>query len=146
MPTFDRVVKRVIVPPDQFHRLSCSRPAVHEHPLLADTGFSRPAPEADHGRPCPRVESQLTGSTSYLRSRPIAGAPERRQYGDARRAGSLKRIFEIELKRFPNDGGELTIKAAACEQPVIEKTLTHLGLQARAPPRAPARGSQPQAA
>ena len=32
------------------------------------------------------------------------------------------------------------------EQPVIEKILTHLGLQARAPPRAPARRSQLQAA
>jgi len=30
--------------------------------------------------------------------------------------------------------------------PVIEKPLTHLGLQARAPPRAPARRSQLQAA
>ena len=35
--------------------------------------------------------------------------------------------------------GELKINAAILEQPVIEKILTHLGLQARAPPRAPAR-------
>jgi len=41
--------------------------------VMADTGFTRPAPEADHGRPSPRVESQLTGPTSYSRSRPIAG-------------------------------------------------------------------------
>jgi hypothetical protein len=31
-------------------------------------------------------------------------------------------------------------------QPVIEKILTHLGLQARAPPRAPARGQALQVA
>ena len=30
--------------------------------------------------------------------------------------------------------------AAILEQPVIEKILAHLGLQARAPPRSPARG------
>ena len=45
-----------------------------------------------------------------------------------------------------NCGGELKIIAAILEQPVIEKILTHLGLQARAPPRAPARGQALQAA
>ena len=58
----------------------------------------------------------------------------------------LKRVFEIDLERCPNCGGALKIIAAILEQPVIEKILTHLGLQARAPPRAPARGSQMQAA
>jgi hypothetical protein len=41
---------------------------------------------------------------------------------------------------------QLNIIAAILEQPVIEKILTHLGLQARAPPRAPARGQALQAA
>jgi hypothetical protein len=41
---------------------------------------------------------------------------------------------------------ELKIIAAILEAPVIEKILTHLGLQARAPPRAPARGQTLQAA
>jgi len=50
------------------------------------------------------------------------------------------------MAHCPNCGGELKIIAAILEQPVIEKILTHLGLQARAPPRAPARGSQLQAA
>ena len=45
----------------------------------------------------------------------------------------LKRMFKIDI-------------AAILEQPVIEQILTHLGLQARAPPRVPARGSQLQAA
>jgi hypothetical protein len=58
----------------------------------------------------------------------------------------LKRVFEIDMAHYPNCGGELKIIAAILEQPVIEKILTHLGLQARAPPRAPARGSQLQAA
>ena len=58
----------------------------------------------------------------------------------------LKRVFEIDMEHCPNCGGQLKIIAAILEQPVIEKILTHLGLQARAPPRAPARGSQLRAA
>ena len=40
----------------------------------------------------------------------------------------------------------LGIIAAILEPPVIEKILTHLGLQARAPPRAPASGQARQGA
>ena len=55
-------------------------------------------------------------------------------------------VFEIDLAHCLNCGGELRIIAAILEQPVIEKILTHLGLQARAPPRSPARGQALQAA
>ena len=58
----------------------------------------------------------------------------------------LKRVFEIDLEHCPNCRGELKIIAAILEAPVIERILTHLGLQARAPPRAPARGQALQAA
>jgi hypothetical protein len=58
----------------------------------------------------------------------------------------LKRVFDRDLDHCPNCGGELKVIAAILEQPVIEKFLTHLGLQARAPPRAPARGQVLQAA
>jgi hypothetical protein len=58
----------------------------------------------------------------------------------------LKRVFDLELEHCPNCGGELKIIAAILQAPVIEKILTHLGLQARAPPRAPARGQALQAA
>ena len=51
----------------------------------------------------------------------------------------LKRVFALDLEHCPNCGGELKIIAAILEAPVIERILTHLGLQARAPPRAPAR-------
>ena len=57
-----------------------------------------------------------------------------------------KRVFELELEHCPNCGGELKIIAAILEAPVIEKSLTHLGLQAWAPPRASARGQALQAA
>ena len=42
----------------------------------------------------------------------------------------LKRVFEIDLEHCPNCGGQLKIIAAIREQPLIEKILTHLGLQA----------------
>ena len=59
----------------------------------------------------------------------------------------LKRVFNIDMQHCPKCGaGELKIIAAILEQPVIEKILTHLGLQARAPPRAPARGQALQTA
>ena len=58
----------------------------------------------------------------------------------------LERVFEIDMEHCPNCGGDLKIIAAIPEAPVIEKILMHPGLQARAPPRAPARGQVLQAA
>ena len=58
----------------------------------------------------------------------------------------LMRVVDLDLAHCPNCGGELKIIAAILEQPVIEKILTHLGLQARAPPRSTARGQALQAA
>ena len=54
----------------------------------------------------------------------------------------IKRVFKIDVEHCPTGGGSLKIIAAIREQPVIEKILTNLGL----PARAPARGSQFQAA
>ena len=51
----------------------------------------------------------------------------------------LKRVFELDLEHCPSRGGDLRIIAAILEPSVIEKILTHLALQARAPPRAPGR-------
>ena len=56
------------------------------------------------------------------------------------RAKLLKRVIDLDLEHGPNCSGELKIIAASLERPVMEKTLTHLALQVRAPPRAPARG------
>ena len=41
-----------------------------------------------------------------------------------------KRLFEIDKEHCPNCDGELKIIVAILEQPVIEKILTHFGLQA----------------
>lgn len=56
-------------------------------------------------------------------------------------------MFDIDIQHCPNcGGGEFKIVAAILERPVIEKVLMHLGLQAQATPRAPARGPALQAA
>ena len=48
----------------------------------------------------------------------------------------LKRVFDIDMQHCPNCGaGELKIIAAIVERPVIEKILTHLGLDPQPPPR-----------
>jgi len=51
----------------------------------------------------------------------------------------LKRVFEIDPEHCPHCGGEFRIIAAIEGPAVIVKILTHLGLPARAPPRAPTR-------
>lgn len=43
------------------------------------------------------------------------------------------RVFNLYRESGPNCGGELKTIEAILEQPVIEKALKHLGLQARAP-------------
>lgn len=44
-----------------------------------------------------------------------------------------KRVFALDLEHCPNRGGELKIIAAILGQKVIERILTHWGLQARSP-------------
>ena len=90
----------------------------------------RRPPGAGAGRTAGRVRGDLCA--------PPSGSAE---LGQATEAG-----FEIDMAQCLNCGGELKIIAAIMGQPVIEKILTHLGLQARAPPRTPARRSQLQAA
>ncbi len=52
----------------------------------------------------------------------------------------LKGVFDIDMQHCPNCGaGELKIIAAILERPVIEKILTHLGLDPQPPPRGRAR-------
>ena len=58
----------------------------------------------------------------------------------------LTTAIQTRPARSGRCGDEMKIIAAILEQPVIEKILTHLGLQARAPPRSPARSQALQAA
>ena len=50
----------------------------------------------------------------------------------------LKRVFDIDIERR-ECGGRLKIIAAIEDPGVIVRILSHLGLPARGPPRAPAR-------
>ena len=66
--------------------------------------------------------------------------PARARPGRISWARLLKRVFDIDMQHCPNcGGGELKIIAAILERPVIEKILTHLGLEPQPPPRGRAR-------
>ena len=80
----------------------------------------------------PEQEDQLTeaaladGENEHAQARPA-------RIGWAR---LLKRVFDIDMQHCPNcGGGELKIIAAILERPVIEKILTHLGLDPQPPPK-----------
>ena len=116
------------------------------------------APSRQH--PCAWL-SERAGQRQYLLSGPRRGAPSRgacphelgppahktagsgfERRTPARRAkareGLRKRLFEIDMEHCSQRSGTLTIIAAIEHPPVITKVLTHLGLPARAPPRAAA--------
>jgi hypothetical protein len=85
----------------------------------------------------PEAQEQATeaATASECESETAQGRPHR--IGWAR---LLKRVFDIDMQHCPNcGGGELKIIAAILERPVIEKILTHLGLDPQPPPMAPAR-------
>jgi hypothetical protein len=64
------------------------------------------------------------------------GKIRRPQLGIIGRPLTLKRVFDIDMQHCPNcGGGELKIIAAILERPVIEKILSHLGLDPQPPPR-----------
>ena len=50
----------------------------------------------------------------------------------------MKRVFDIDIEQCPHCGGQLKLIAAIEEAAVIQRILTHLGLAAQPPPRAPA--------
>ena len=91
----------------------------------------------------PDVPEEVTGESELAAtdSGCAHGRPARISW-----ARLLERVLEIDLEHCPNCGGQLKIIAAILESAVIERVLTHLGLQARAPPRVPARGDFQQAA
>ena len=57
----------------------------------------------------------------------------------------LKRVFNLDLEHSQKCDGELKIIAAILQQPVIEKILIQVGLQAHALPRSAVRGKALQA-
>ncbi len=85
----------------------------------------------DQGEPATEADSAADCEVETAKSRP-------HRIGWAQ---LLKRVFDIDMHTCPNcGGGELKIIATILEQrPVIEKILTHLGLDPQPPPRGRAR-------
>jgi len=73
-------------------------------------------------------------------ARNTSGPSDQHAHGAPARMGwarFLERVFDIDLEHCPQCGGAFRIIAAIEEPAVIVKILTHLGLPARAPTRAP---------
>jgi len=81
----------------------------------------------------PAGHEEATGESEHIAAEPVCAHRNPVRISWAR---PLKRVFEVDMEHCPNCGGELKIIAAILESAVIERILTHLGLQARAPPRA----------
>ncbi len=78
----------------------------------------------------PKVEPATAHTCEHA---PAHSAPVRMSW-----ARLLKRVFDIDMEHC-ECGGNLKIVAVIEQPEVIEKILTHLGLSAQPPPRAPAR-------
>jgi len=80
----------------------------------------------------PQVQDQATEASVACKCElePVQARPQRISW-----ARLLKRVFDIDMHTCPNcGGGELKIIAAIPERPVIERILTHLGLDPQPPP------------
>jgi hypothetical protein len=112
------------------------RPRLHLirfHGVLAPNAKLRPlvVPQG------PEVQEQTTevAAASECETETVQARPHRISW-----ARLLKRVFDIDMQHCPNCGaGELKIIAAILERAVIEKILTHLGLDPQPPPRGRAR-------
>ena len=140
-PWRDGTTHIVMSPLEFMQRLAAlvPRPRLHLirfHGVLAPNAKLR-AMVVPQGPEAATGESELTATVSGC----AHGRPARISW-----ARLLKRVFDIDLERCPNCGGQLKIIAAIVESAVIERILTHLGLQARAPPRTPAGGHMQHAA
>ncbi|MGH8480819.1 MAG: transposase, partial [Gammaproteobacteria bacterium] len=89
--------------------------------------------------PNARLRPEIIPSVPLNAHPPSADPPDPAAPARLSWARLLKRVFNIDIEHCPHCGGPLTIIAAIEDPPVIAKILTHLGLSARAPPRAPAR-------
>ena len=112
-----------------------SGPPLREHGVLAPNAKLRAMVVPQEPEPPAQAAPPAECQASCAHHRPVRLSWAR----------LLKRVFALDLEHCPNCGGELKIIAAILEQPVIEKILTHLGLQADCGRRsAPARGPAPQ--
>jgi hypothetical protein len=110
--------------------------------------FDLPAPEQSLMAQPGGLQTGDENDGQSTRRRPFAGTGVRlvcRRSGDSW-VTRIYGVFDLVLEPYRKASGYLNLIAAILEPPVIEKILTHLGLQARAPPRAPARDQALQGA
>ncbi len=142
-PWRDGTTHLVMSPLELMQRLAAlvPRPRLHLigfHGVLAPNAKLRAlvVPQGPRGQEQPAPEGADPGcDTEAAHSRP----------GHISWARLLKRVFDIDMQHCPScGGGELKIIAAILERPVIEKILTHLGLDSQPPPRDRAREASRQ--
>jgi Putative transposase len=133
-PRRDGTTHQVMSPLEFMQRLAAlvPRPRLHLirfHGVLAPNAKLRAqvVPKAAESVTQPAQEQDL-------------GEAQRLRPGRLGWAKLLKRVFNMDLEHCPNCGGELKTIAAILDRGAIGKILAHLGLEARAPPRAVARG------
>ena len=137
-PWRDGTTHLVISPLEFMQRLAAlvPRPRLHLirfHGVLAPNAKLRPLVVP----PGPQVQEADTDAAAPAECEveTVQARPNRISW-----ARLLKRVFDIDMHTCPNcGGGELKIIAAILERPVIERILTHLGLEPQPPPRGRAR-------
>jgi hypothetical protein len=109
------------------------RPRLHPirfHGVLAPNAKLRPM-VVPQGPPADEALATETVTAAACNAEHVRALPGRICW-----ARLLKRVFDIDMRYCPNRGaGQLRIIAAILEQPVIEKILTHLGLDPQPPPK-----------
>ena len=137
----DGTTHLVMSPLEFMQRLAALMPRPRLH-LIRLHGVLAPNAKL-RGLVVPQAPGQAAGKSELTAAEPgcTHSRPARISW-----ARLLKRVFQIDLEHCPDCGGQLKIIAAILEAPVIERILTHLGLQARAPPRVAAREDLQQAA
>jgi hypothetical protein len=141
-PWRDGTTHLVMSPLEFMQRLAAlvPRPRLHLsrfHGVLAPNAKLRAlvVPQAQPAQA--QATSEAAAAAEWIESEvePFQARPQRISC-----ARLLKRVFDIDMQHCPNCSvGELNIIAAILERPVIEKILTHLGLDPQPPPRGRAR-------
>jgi hypothetical protein len=129
--------------PDIAHGGQLSAPATVSERLPGDVRLSElPAPGQSFRYTLKGWQGGANFGNPSTHHRPFAGTGVRLVWSrsvDDPDVSGIYDVFDLDMAHCPNCGGELKIIAAILDQPVIDKILPHLGLQARAPPGAPAR-------
>ena len=138
-PWRDGTTHLVMSPLEFMQRLAAlvPRPRLHLirfHGVLAPNAKLRPL-VVPQGPPAQAQATTEAAAAAGCEVETVQARPHRISW-----ARLLKRVFDIDMQHCPNCGaGELKIIAAIVERPVIEKILTHLGLDPQPPPRGRAR-------